>query len=76
MSEGGKSLGRDHEENSLAHSGTEERFIRLKQTHLTWREGQRRHLGVEKVARPYSEPFVNTVGDIELLILKTEYSIL
>lgn len=76
MSEEGTSLGRDHEENSLAHSGIEERFILLKQTYLTRREGQRRHLGVKKVARPYSESFVNTVGDTELFTLETEYSIL
>lgn len=59
----------------MAHSGTEERFIQLKQIDLAWREEQRRHLGVEKVSRPYSEPFVNAVGDIEIFILETKYGI-
>lgn len=59
----------------MAHSGAEERFIQLKQIDLAWREEQRRHLGVEKVSRPYSEPFVNAVGDTEIFILETEYGI-
>lgn len=59
----------------MAHSGTEERFIQLKQIDLAWREEQRRHLGVEKVSRSYSESFVNAVVDIEIFILETEYGI-